>query len=188
MTVTSQDLERIFAACFRAAYRTVLVGGAAEPLYAPATSPDELHRVFYRADYPSSALHETAHWCIAGRRRRRLEDYGYWYEPDGRSADAQRAFEAVEAAPQALESLFAEACGVAFHLSADNLKAGGLPSRRFADAVAARRRRYLDEGLPRRAARFLRALRAFGSPPRVGDPLSDPGDRGPSRGVGPACR
>ncbi|GAM69307.1 transporting ATPase [Vibrio sp. JCM 19236] len=26
-------------------------------------------------------MHEIAHWCVAGPKRRLLEDFGYWYEP-----------------------------------------------------------------------------------------------------------
>lgn len=177
---SSRAIERVFAACFLESHRTVLIGGADEPLYAPSRDGIAPHRVFYRADYASSALHEAAHWCIAGHRRRQLEDYGYWYEPDGRSEEQQRAFEAVEAAPQALESLFAEACGVTFHLSADNLDGGGVPSERFAAAVTRRRTRYLTEGLPRRAALFREALRAL----RTDGSVSFSGADDPSRARG----
>ena len=48
---------------------TELIGGAAEPYYQPG-SP---HGIYFRADYVRSALHEVAHWCVAGRRRRRGE-------------------------------------------------------------------------------------------------------------------
>jgi elongation factor P hydroxylase len=149
----ARDLEEIFAACFAASHRTVLVGGGDEPLYAPG----EPHRIVYRADYFASALHEVAHWCIAGGARRALVDYGYWYVPDGRDAAQQVAFERVEAAPQALEWMFAEACGSDFRLSADNLAEG--PSEAFGAAVAARRERYRRAGLPPRAALFERSLR-----------------------------
>lgn len=155
----ASDLEALFDACFLASHRTVLRGGADEPLYAPSAAPEqEPHRVVYRADYASSALHEVAHWCIAGAARRRQPDYGYWYAPDGRSPEQQSAFERVEVKPQALESIFAEAAGVPFVLSADNLDGDPSPSPAFARAVAERRDRYLEEGLPRRAAIFLRAL------------------------------
>ena len=50
-----------------------VIGGALEPLYRPATSiaPATL---YFREDYPASALHEIAHWCIAGTQRRSQED------------------------------------------------------------------------------------------------------------------
>ena len=75
MRLVAADLERIFRECFFAEYATVLVGGAPEPLYVP--SPEVLrepHRVVYREDYFASALHEVAHWCLAGAERRKLED------------------------------------------------------------------------------------------------------------------
>ena len=118
----ANTLEQVFRDCFYATHRTRLVGGAAEPLYLPAQEGRDA-MIFYREDYPASALHEVAHWCIAGPARRELEDYGYWYAPDGRSAEQQRAFERVEVRPQAVEWHLALASGVAFTVSADNLAA-----------------------------------------------------------------
>ena len=97
------DLRRIFDQLFLHQYNTCLRGGGAEPIYLPASSCGELHRVIFRHDYFSSALHEVAHWCIAGPLRRQQVDYGYWYVPDGRDAQQQLRFEQVEARPQALE-------------------------------------------------------------------------------------
>ncbi len=154
----SGALERIFADCFEAAHRTELRGGADEPLYLPARDAAPAV-IFYRHDYDASALHEVAHWCIAGPRRRQLVDYGYWYAPDGRSPAQQRAFERVEAKPQALEWIFADAWGTPFELSADNLAGDATPSDAFARAVMQQKQRYLRDGLPPRAARFLGALR-----------------------------
>lgn len=157
--LAANELETIFDACFLTSHRTVLCGGADEPLYEVSPTPDlEPHRVIYRADYASSALHEVAHWCIAGRVRRQQTDYGYWYAPDGRSPAQQAEFERVEVKPQALESIFAEAAGVAFVLSADNLDGDPDPSEAFARAVAEQRARYLEAGLPARAGTFWHAL------------------------------
>ncbi|MCR9095441.1 MAG: elongation factor P hydroxylase [bacterium] len=157
-------LEQIFAACFADDYRTVLEGGGDEPLYVPSPEPSSApHRIVYRADYFASALHEVAHWCLAGAERRSREDYGYWYAPDGRSVDQQAEFERVEARPQALEWIFSEACAFDFHLSADNLEGGVGPSSSFEAAVESARAGFLEDGLPKRAARFRDALReAFG--------------------------
>lgn len=151
-------MEQIFCACFRERYRTELVGGGAEPEYRPASSPDAPHQIIYRHDYVASALHEVAHWCIAGARRRELADYGYWYAPDGRTAEQQAEFEVVEVKPQALEWIFADACGIAFELSADNLAGSAKPSVAFAAAVEAQKARYLEGGMSRRAAAFRSAL------------------------------
>jgi len=156
----SIELERIFAACFAESYATVLEGGGQEPLYVPSADPDRApHRIIYRADYFASALHEVAHWCLAGSKRRRLEDYGYWYAPDGRGPEEQVAFEAAESRPQALEWIFSDACGFDFHLSADNLDGGVGPSPSFQAAVERERARLLESGgMPGRALRFLEAL------------------------------
>ena len=153
------DLERLFTACFLDETRTVLVGGGDEPLYVPSSDPSSApHRIVYREDYFASALHEVAHWCLAGAARRELEDYGYWYAPDGRTPEQQAEFERVEVRPQALEWILSEACGFEFNLSADNLGGGCGPSEAFAQNVAAERERLLAEGLPERAARFREAL------------------------------
>ena len=60
-----------------------------------------------------------------------------------------------------MESLFAEACGLDFVLSADNIDGDCGPSEAFAAAVQAQREAYLAEGLPLRAARLLEALSSF---------------------------
>jgi len=160
VTVDAAALEQVFADCFGTRERTRLIGGAEEPLYQPAAAPDGWHTIHYRADYPASALHEVAHWCIAGPARRGLTDYGYWYAPDGRGAAAQRDFEAVEARPQALEWLFAQGCGLPFRLSLDNLD-GDLAAadrERFAAAVVAQACAWQARGPGGRAGRFLEAL------------------------------
>jgi len=160
VTVAAAALEQVFLDCFGERERTRLVGGAEEPLYLPAQTPGARHEIHYRADYPASALHEVAHWCIAGPARRGLQDYGYWYAPDGRGAAMQCAFEAVEARPQGLEWLFSQACGLPFRLSLDNLD--GRFDRdalaRFAAAVAAAARQWRARGPGGRAGRFLTVL------------------------------
>ncbi len=155
----SSDLVLLFDRLFEQRYRVCLRGGAAEPFYAPATDnvPAVIH---FRADYFSSALHEVAHWCLAGAERRRRPDYGYWYAPDGRDAASQAAFEAVEVAPQALEWLFADAAGHPFRASVDNLEAGSATLARFTAALEQERARRLRIGLPPRAAAFQAALLA----------------------------
>jgi len=159
----SRALERIFAATFLDGWNTELVGGGDEPVYLPAAGDHSRHRIIYREDYFSSALHETAHWCIAGEARRALVDFGYWYQPDGRTRHQQRAFERVEVKPQALEWLFTTATGRPFRLSTDNLQ-GDDPQSRGASPgfVAAVERQARDwcvaGGLPPRGALFIRAL------------------------------
>lgn len=153
------DIEALFDATFAARHRTVLRGGADEPLYEPPTG-GAAAVIHYRFDYLASALHETAHWCIAGPARRRLVDYGYWYAEEGRDDAAQAAFEAVEARPQALEWCFADALGLPFRVSLDNPGRGELDPAPFERRVRAERERLEREGLPPRAACFLHALQA----------------------------
>jgi elongation factor P hydroxylase len=157
-------LEQLFRDCFAARWRTLLVGGAREPFYQPAPNDAGFHLLHYRLDYFASALHEVAHWCIAGAERRQLPDFGYWYEPDGRNATQQRAFEAVEYKPQALEWFFSRASGYRFRLSSDNLAAHGDENTAFALRVLEQARHWRDAGLPTRAGLFFAALsEAFGT-------------------------
>jgi hypothetical protein len=155
-------LERVFADCFEEEYRTRLEGGALEPLYQPAATPGAYHILYYREDYFASALHEIAHWCIAGDQRRELTDFGYWYAPDGRTAQQQRAFEKVEYKPQAMEWHFARACGIRFRISADNLDNSDdkvADTLEFKERVLAQALHWQEKGLPHRAACFVSALR-----------------------------
>lgn len=154
-----RDLERVFSRLFVGRYATVLAGGAEEPLYKPP-SRGHLGRILYREDFFNSALHEVAHWCVAGEARRRLVDYGYWYSPDGRSQDQQAEFERVEVAPQALEWVFADACGVLFRPSADNVESGLPASGPFVAALERRREHLLAGALMGRPRRFRDALLA----------------------------
>ncbi|MFN2328495.1 MAG: elongation factor P hydroxylase [Chromatocurvus sp.] len=153
-------LEILFNGVFATTCNTVLCGGASEPLYSPACreAPAQIN---YREDFASSALHEVAHWCIAGAARRRQVDYGYWYSPDGRSRSKQSDFERVEARPQALEWLFAQSCGAPFSLSLDNLAGDSDPADRlrFAREVVRQAETFLSIGLPPRAGRFCEVLR-----------------------------
>ena len=164
----SERLERVFADCFADKLHTRLRGGADEPLYQPARQQGGCHVLYYRADYFASALHEVAHWCIAGAERRLQVDFGYWYAPDGRSSTEQLAFESVESKPQALEWYFARACGYRFRVSVDNLEgvSGELPELSgFRRQVCAQAMSWQREGLPRRAAEFYNALcREFDTP------------------------
>jgi elongation factor P hydroxylase len=160
-------LERVFADCFAAELQTRLHSGAQEPFYQPAMQADDVHVLSYRADYFASALHEVAHWCIAGPVRRQQVDFGYWYAPDGRTESQQQSFEAVEYQPQALEWYFSRACAYRFQVSVDNLDAqtGELPNTRgFRRRVYDQVGQWQRDGLPARAAVFFNGLcREFGT-------------------------
>lgn len=155
------DLVTLFEWCFAAEFNTRLVPGGAEPEYLPPDANASHGRVIFKLDYFASALHEIAHWCLAGAARRRLPDYGYWYAPDGRTAEQQREFERVEVKPQALEWVFSEAACAPFKISADNLNQRLGASATFKEAVAAQARAYAKGGLPRRAALFSEALMRY---------------------------
>ena len=153
-----ERLEKLFAGNFRESHNTILCGGASEPLYQPAHRNNQLHVLYYRENYPASALHEISHWCLAGEARRLLTDFGYWYQPDGRTDQQQREFERVEVKPQALEWMFSEAAGLRFSVSADNLSGGIGASRLFVDAVSKQAQYWCEKPLPARADQFLQGL------------------------------
>ena len=162
----SERLERVFARCFASSFNTVLVGGADEPLYQPAISPGEPHRLYYREDFFASALHEISHWCIAGGPRLAQVDFGYWYAAEGRNEAQQKAFEAVEAGPQGLEWVLSRACGWHFQLSADNFGPEGVipDTGEFALGVLRCARQWCERGLPGRAQTMYAALcKEFGT-------------------------
>ncbi|MGE0623105.1 MAG: elongation factor P hydroxylase [Pseudomonadales bacterium] len=154
--------DRQIAGCFNRSlgrqHRVRLIGGAAEPLYLPGEGGFATIR--YTRDYPASALHELAHWCIAGRDRRRRVDYGYWYLPPPRTAASQAAFGRVEVPVQALESRLARACGLSFRVSIDDLDAPPDGASGFAEAVRLAAEAP-EERLPCRARALLAELSRF---------------------------
>ena len=158
----------LFEQLFHLGFNTQLVGGAEEPIYIPAglesnepgyTDPEAYHRLYFRHDYLSSALHESAHWCIAGAERREQLDFGYWYSPDGRTEGQQQLFEHAEVKPQALEWMFSVACGQRFRVSADNLASDQGASAEFTQAVVKQAQSWCtDSDLPPRGKLFIQAL------------------------------
>ena len=153
----------VFERCLGCAYQTLLVGGYAEPEYLPAVAGG-CAEIRFREDFLSSALHEVAHWCIAGEVRRQCRDFGYWYRPEGRDARQQMAFERAEVRPQATEWLFSRACKQVCHLRRD-IHGPREPASGFDFAAATSRmaQQFCVRGLPPRAAIFAAALaREFG--------------------------
>ena len=133
-----------------------LVRGDFEPEYFPATET-EAARIEFAHGFFNSALHEISHWSIAGEQRRLLPDLGYWYAPDGRTAEQQALFEQVEIKPQAIEWLFSKAFGRKFRVSLDNLTGDGGNGATFKDHVYAQVQQYFtgEAKLPRDAAHFI---------------------------------
>ncbi len=134
-----------------------LSGGYREPFY-QASVPGIAAKIQFTRDYLNSCFHEVAHWCIAGKARRQKDDYGYWYWPDGRDGEKQRAFFQAEAGPQALEWAFATASGETFRMSCDNLSGEVSGEMEFAKALEMKRSEYLQRGFPERGEKFLAGL------------------------------
>lgn len=151
-------LIRLFNRLFVPAYNTELVAGDDEPIYLPADHTHAQHRIIFAHGFYASALHEISHWCVAGPERRLREDFGYWYKPDGRTAQEQAEFERVEVRPQAYEWIFNQAAGRTFHFSADNLSAGIGASEAFKRNVLNEVHRILQQGLPLRVQMLVEGL------------------------------
>lgn len=164
-----QDLIILFNQCFAQKYNTQLIKGEDEPFYQPAGAAHPYHAIYFAYGFFSSALHECAHWFIAGSKRRLLEDYGYWYIPDGRNRDQQQLFEQVEVKPQAIELLLSEAARYPFQYSIDNLNGEVRDMAPFKKAVSQQAQCYREEGLPPRAALFYKKLSAFYSKMSLGN-------------------
>lgn len=155
------DLITLFNGCFETTYNTRLVCGNDEPIYLPANEHCSYHSVVFAHGFFSSALHECAHWFIAGEARRLQVDYGYWYVPDGRTVEQQALFQQVEVKPQALEWMLSNAANVKFQFSIDNLSGEATDSEPFKLAVQAQVEQYTKHGLPERAALFYKTLNQF---------------------------
>jgi elongation factor P hydroxylase len=151
-------LITLFDQCFGASCNTRLVCGEGEPVYLPADAECAYHRVVFAHGFFASALHEIAHWCVAGEARRLQIDYGYWYAPDGRDALQQREFEQVEVKPQALEWIFTRATKRRFRLSVDNLHGVETDPSEFRRAVHLRVLTLCEQGLNPRAEKFRQVL------------------------------
>lgn len=136
-----------------------LVRGDFEPEYFPA-SKDAPARIQFAHGFFNSALHEISHWSIAGDKRRLLPDLGYWYAPDGRTAEQQALFEQVEIKPQAIEWMFSKAFGRKFRVSLDNLTGEGGDGSSFKDNVYTQVQRYFsaEAKLPRDAQHFINCI------------------------------
>jgi elongation factor P hydroxylase len=157
------DLIRCFNERFLPYYNTCLVLGDDEPVYLPADEQCLHHRIIFAHGFFASALHEIAHWCIAGEERRKLVDFGYWYAPDGRNASQQQLFESVEVKPQALEWILSKAAGRRFRVSADNLNGVQTDAQPFKRAVYDQVLHYCEVGLSQRQERVRELLaREFG--------------------------
>ncbi len=162
------DLIAIFNRTFFDTFNTKLELGGDEPIYLPADESIAHHRIVFARGFYASALHEIAHWCVAGPERRLLEDFGYWYHPDGRSEQVQAEFEKVEVRPQAYEWILSVSAGFPFTVSCDNLSGDFEPDRlAFMAKVHQEVMGILQQGLPERVRMLSEALRDFSQTPAL---------------------
>lgn len=160
-----QDLIQLFHHTFFDEYNTRLVKGGNEPIYLPAGEQCPYHQIIFAHGFYASAFHEIAHWCHAGEARRLLEDFGYWYIPDGRDKDQQMIFEQVEIIPQAIEWAFNVAAQKEFQVSSDNLEGYQADTEGFKLKVLAQVQHFLTHGFPKRANQFIETLAHFYNTP-----------------------
>lgn len=159
MSFCYQDLIVLFNQTFASRYHTRLERGDDEPIYLPADENVPYHRVIFAHGFFASALHEVAHWLLAGEARRLQEDYGYWYCPDGRDGAQQAQFEDVEVKPQAIEWALSLCCGFHFNVSCDNLNGSVEPDRHaFKARVREQALCYVAKGFPERAKVLMQTL------------------------------
>lgn len=151
-------LIALFDGLFLGSENTILRRSPDEPIYLPADAEHPQARILFAHGFFQSALHEIAHWCVAGAERRQQVDFGYWYAPDGRTTEQQRVFEGVEVKPQALEWMFSVACGRRFRVSVDNLSGEPGDSSGFKRAVYEQVLRSLEGGLKPRPKALVEAL------------------------------
>ncbi len=152
--LTQAEICECFNRLFAIPFNVEMRGGGAEPDYSPPTAKQR-GALVARADYAASALHEAAHWCVAGSARRRLPDYGYVYLPPPRNPPDQRRFFAWELRNQAVECYLCDAAGLAYRASADDPELA-------LDALAAfeARVRALSLSPPQRALQLAAELRS----------------------------
>lgn len=166
------DIIDIFNSCFKNSHNTILVAGEDEPIYLPAQTSDEHHKIIFANYFYSSALHEISHWLVAGSERHKLIDFGYWYCPDGRDQQTQAEFETLEVAPQSFEWMLSVAAGLPFQVSCDNLNGDFEPDHRaFRQRVKVKVIERLSKPLPERTQKLLNALHDFYATPKLSPDL-----------------
>lgn len=151
------ELTKLLNQSYLKDYQTVLIGGFDEPFY-QASINGKIAEIQFSHDYIRSALHELAHWCVAGVERRKTDDYGYWYAQDGRNQQQQDEFFKLEIKPQAIEWAFSIICGVKFEASVDNLINSVEGIDEFKSSLSKQLRIYLDGGFSKRVSEIIRIL------------------------------
>ncbi len=157
-----QQIKDIFEQTFGPTHHIQLIGGAEEPLYLPreCVSGHSWNKLIYTLDYPASALHEIAHWCLASDTQLRLKDWGHWYVPDGRTAEQQSIFQRAEVRVQAVEWMLSISAGRPFRESSDNLN-GEMPDDcYFRNQIYQQVLNFCQQGFPERARILFNAFTA----------------------------
>lgn len=129
--IADLDIADIFNTTLGSSYNTVLLGGSDEPFYFPSVEGSK-SVILYTRDYVRSALHELAHWSIAGEEGRNLIDYGCEYNPPPRTVTEQQDFFLAELKVQALEKIYCDILHLDFCVSSD---AFGFDSTNFSIEV-----------------------------------------------------
>lgn len=155
-------LADAFNLSFGETYNVCCLGGFAQPEYLTAAQTQGPAQLRYTRDYAASALHEIAHWCVAGKPRLAQTDFGYGYLPPPRDNAAQQRFFALEFKVQALEAWFASGTGVRFVASADNFECSDEARTAFAQQIADALQACKLSDIPLRAQAFTIALAAAG--------------------------
>ncbi|VAW33628.1 Translation elongation factor P Lys34 hydroxylase [hydrothermal vent metagenome] len=151
------ELIRLLNENYLHQYNTKIVGGFHEPFY-QAGKDDKQAEIQFSHDYIRSALHELAHWCVAGVERRNIDDFGYWYAADGRSQKQQDEFFKLEIVPQAIEWAFSIVCGVRFEASVDNLNNQVAGIEEFKHNLLNQLQLYLQYGFRKRTTAIINLL------------------------------
>ncbi len=151
------DLLHLLNGHYLKKYNTKIEGGFSEPYY-KASIGNNKAEIQFSYDYIRSALHELAHWCVAGIERRNQDDFGYWYAPDGRNQKQQNEFYQVEIKPQAIEWAFSIVCGIKFEASVDNLGTQVDGVITFENNVAQQLKLYCQNGFNKRVDEILKLV------------------------------
>lgn len=156
-----QDLITLFNDLYKESEETILINGGEDPIYLPKNESSSFNQIIFQENYFASALHEIAHWCIAGKERRKLVDYGYQYQPNIYSTNDRNIYEKLETKPQAIEWIFCLATGTPFYVSIGD----DWPVREinpdFRYNIYQQAIYYFQHGLPRRAEQFKQILLKF---------------------------
>ena len=138
-------------------FNTQIIGGFDEPFYKTFVGKKPA-QIQFSHDYIRSALHELAHWCVAGKERRKQDDYGYWYAADGRNQQQQNEFFKVEIKPQVIEWAFSIVLGIPFEASVDNLGTQVEGVDDFNQNLRKQLSNYVVKGFPKRTRELLLLL------------------------------